>query len=330
MTLERKKGKIRKNALAGAGRRTMTDKTILENAPSDSGAMTALRRVTWLGMILNFGLSGLKFAAGFLGHSSVLVADAVHSFSDLATDVAVLVGSRYWDRPADSDHPNGHAKIETLVTLFIGAALLLVGFGLIRGAVETLGALISGEGDRTAPNLFALVAALVSVVIKEWLYRVTVRVGRRVKSEAVIANAWHHRSDAMSSIPAALAVGACLLFGPRYVFLDPVGTVVVSCMILYAAFGIMRPAVATLLDRGETNEKIALICSAVTENAEVRGVHKIRTRPLGGGRLAVDLHIQVDPEMTVRIAHHLAHHIANDIRERIPDIVDVVAHVEPN
>lgn len=307
----------------------MIDNTI-ESERSGGGAMSALRRVTWLGMAINFGLSGLKFLAGHFGHSSVLIADAVHSFSDLSTDLAVLIGSRYWDRPADEDHPNGHAKIETMVTLAIGAALLLVGFGLIRSAVLTLNGMIADGWTAPPPRLIALIAALISIIVKEWLYHITARVGRRCKSEAVIANAWHHRSDALSSIPAALAVGAALLFGQKYAFLDPVGTVVVSCMILYAAFNIIRPAVSTLLDRGVTNEKVALIRSAVTENAEIQGVHKIRTRPLGGGRLAVDLHIQVDPEMTVRLAHRLSHHISSDIHEKIPDVVDVVAHIEPS
>ena len=287
-----------------------------------------LRRVTWLGMFVNIALTILKMAAGVFAHSQVLIADAVHSFSDLATDVAVLVGSRYWDRPADEDHPHGHAKIETLVTLFIGLALATVAFGLIRGAFHSIHELINGQKIEL-PRPFALYAAILSILLKEWLYRVTVRVGRRVKSAAVIANAWHHRSDALSSIPAAVAVAFCLIFGEKYTFLDPVGTIVVSCMILYAAIEIVRPTLSTLLDRGLTDAQIQAIQECVLENEDVLGIHKIRTRPLGGGRIAVDLHLQVDPLMAVIVAHRLSHHVANDITTRFPEIVDVVAHLEP-
>lgn len=294
----------------------------------NAGRHRALRRVTWLGMFVNIALAILKMLAGVLAHSQVLVADAVHSFSDLATDVAVLVGSRYWDRPADNDHPNGHAKIESMVTLFIGLALGAVAFGLIRSAFHSINGLIDKK-PIPLPGTFALIAALVSIVLKEWLYRLTVRVGRRVKSSAVLANAWHHRSDALSSIPAAVAVAFCLMFGEKYTFLDPVGTIVVSCMILYAAVEIIRPTLSTLLDRGLTDDQIEAIKKCVLENEDVLGIHKIRTRPLGGGRVSVNLHLQVDPLMTVIVAHRLSHHVAGDITERFPEIVDVVAHLEP-
>lgn len=295
---------------------------------ADRTRMTALRRVTWVGMAVNVGLTGLKMLAGILAQSQVLVADAVHSFSDLATDMAILVGSRYWDRPADKDHPHGHAKIETLVTLFIGLALAVVAFGLIRSAIESLHHLLEGVAI-PLPGRFALGAAIFSIVLKEWLYRWTVRVGRRIKSPAILANAWHHRSDALSSIPAAIAVGACLVFGEQATFLDPVGTIVVSCMILKAAFDISYPAVETLLDRGLTDAQIEEIQACVLENKDVLGLHKIRTRPLGSGRMALDLHIQVDPLMTVIVAHRISHSVAATLTARFPEIVDVVTHLEP-
>ena len=296
--------------------------------PKTSDSIRLVRRVTWIGLIVNVVLTILKFLAGVFAHSQVLIADAVHSLSDLVTDLAVLIGSRFWDQPADEEHPNGHAKIETLVTLFIGLALTVVALELIRGAVHSLNGLIDGDSI-PLPGSFALVAALISIVLKEWLYRITVRAGRKASSPAVMANAWHHRSDALSSIPAAAAVGICLIFGDRYTYLDPVGTILVSCMILFAAVEIIRPAISTLLDRGETKDKVNQIREVVGSFPEISGLHKIRTRPLGGGRFAVDLHIKVDPAMSVLTAHSLSHRVSDALHRRIPDIVDVVAHVEP-
>jgi cation diffusion facilitator family transporter len=164
----------------------------------------AIRRVTWLGAFVNLFLTSFKFVAGILGHSSVMIADAVHSLSDLITDAAILLGMHFWSHPADQEHPYGHAKIETLVTLFIGAVLAAVGIGLLYDAVLSLIGILNQKADPPPPTWLPLSAALVSIAVKEWLYRVTVKVGMETKSSATIANAWHHRSDAMSSVPAVV------------------------------------------------------------------------------------------------------------------------------
>ncbi len=288
----------------------------------------AVRRVTWLGSGVNLLLVMLKLAAGIWGHSQVLIADAVHSLSDLVTDAAVLLGSRFWSEPADETHPYGHAKIETLVTIFIGAALLLVGGGLVWNAVTTLAADLRGA-KTTAPTWPALVAALISIVVKEYLYRVTVQVGVRTKSSAVMANAWHHRSDALSSIPAAIAVACCLVLGGEYAFLDPVGTVVVACMIIYAAWKIMQPEFGALLDAGAPQQQCEKIRACVLGFDEVRGLHKLRTRRIGPSGFAVDLHVQVAPGMTVETAHRLSHRIQHALLTAGEEIVDVFVHIEP-
>lgn len=306
----------------------VTETRPADGSPKTSDSIRLVRRVTWIGLCVNLFLTALKFFAGVLAHSQVLIADAVHSLSDMATDLAVLIGSRFWGQPADEDHPNGHAKIESLVTLFIGLTLFLVALELIRGAVHSLNGVIDGKRI-PLPGKFALYAAVISIILKEWLYRITVRAGRKAESPAAMANAWHHRSDALSSLPAAAAVGICLAFGERYAYLDPVGTILVSCMILFASFEIVRPAISTLLDRGETRDKISQIREVVTGFPEIAGLHKIRTRPLGANRFAVDLHLQVDPAMTVLSAHTLSHRVADAMREKIPDLVDVVAHIEP-
>ena len=288
----------------------------------------AIRRVTWFGCIGNMFLVVLKFASGYWGRSQVLIADAVHSMSDLATDFAVLLGSRFWNEPADENHPHGHAKIETLVTVFIGAALMLVGGGLVWNAVEVIIANFNGEKN-VSPTWFAFIAAVVSIVVKEYLYRVTVQVGMRTKSSACVANAWHHRSDSLSSIPAAIAVVCCIVLGEEYAFLDPVGTVVVACMIIYAAWRIMRPEFGALLDAGASRQQCEKIRNQVLGFAEVQGLHKLRTRCIGSTGLAIDLHIQVAPDMTVETAHRLSHRIQHALLTEGDQIVDVFVHIEP-
>ncbi|MDO5581173.1 MAG: cation diffusion facilitator family transporter [Planctomycetia bacterium] len=300
-----------------------------QNPFTEQEQTSALNRITWFGMIINFLLTILKFLAGVFAHSQVLIADAVHSLSDLITDLALLIGVRFWNRPADSDHPNGHAKLETMITLFIGSVLFLVGLGLIKSGMNSIHDIISGH-PLDQPGSFALVAACISIVLKEWLYRITRQCGIKYRSSALIANAWHHRSDALSSIPAAVAVLGCLLFGKQYAFLDPVGTILVSCMILYAAFEIVRPAFSTLIDQGIPEDKVEVIRKEVLSFDSITDVHKIRTRPLGSGRYAIDLHIHVDPEMSVRKAHHLSHEIQDSLCAKNSEIVDVVVHVEPN
>lgn len=298
--------------------------------PGSRSDIRAIQRVTWLGLIINIFLAGLKFFAGIWGSSQVLIADAVHSSSDLATDVAILVGSRYWGQPADADHPNGHAKIETLVTLLIGLALALVGFELIQNAIGTIYQIKVQGQQPTSPGWIALIAAILSVISKEWLYQVTAWTGRVNHSPATVANAWHHRSDAMSSIPAALAVGGVLWLGKDFAFLDPLGTVVVGFMIMYTAFEIVHPTIGTLLDASAGEKILNTIREIALEAQEVQDVHKIRTRPLGSGLYAVDLHIQVDSNMNVKQAHHLSHFLQDKICAREPTIVEATIHIEPN
>ena len=289
----------------------------------------AIRRVTWLGAISNLFLVGFKFAAGIWGHSSVIIADAVHSLSDLITDAAILLGMRFWSRPADQSHPYGHAKIETLVTLFIGASLAAVGIGLLYGAVCSLIDILNGNPP-PSPTWLPLVAALASIAVKEWIYRVTIKVGMTTKSAVMVANAWHHRSDAMSSIPAVIAIGTCLLLGPQYTFLDPVGTVVVSFMIIHVAWKVTRPTFAALLDSGATESQCQAITEVIRSFSEIEDLHKLRTRYVGPSGLALDVHVLVDPNMSVTEAHALSHRIERKLLQSGANIIDVFVHVEPN
>lgn len=303
----------------------------IPNAETDATRLTAISRVTIIGSLINLALTALKTGVGVLGGSSALVADGLHSFSDLATDAIVLVGSRVWTRPADETHPNGHAKFESLATLFVALALAFVSVELLRSSVAKIGATLDGSPEplRRSALLGALGIALLSIVAKEALYRATLAVGRKTRSSAVVANAWHHRSDALSSIPTALAIGGVLAFGPNFAFLDPVGAIVVAFMILKTAFEIARPTVATLCDASADEQIVDAVRKIALENAAIQFPHKIRTRPLGGSLYAAHLHVRVDPETTVRDAHRLSHELAAEIRIRVPAIVETTIHVEP-
>ena len=280
-----------------------------------------VRRVTWWGMIINIVLTAGKIAAGIIGNSQAVVADGVHSLSDCATDVAVIVGVRFWSAPPDEDHPHGHSRIETLVSLFIGAALAAVALGLGYEAVSTI------RENHPPPGAIALVAALVSIVSKEALYRWTVAVGRSIRSSAVIANAWHHRSDAFSSIPAAAAVGMALVF-PKWYFLDHVGAIVVMVFILQASGRIIMPALRELTDAGAPQDKRAQIEAIALKTPGVRGIHKLRTRQVGYG-IQVDLHVHVDARLSVREGHAISELVKQRLYEQGPDVIDAITHLEP-
>ncbi len=286
-------------------------------------AIREIRRITWVGLCANVCLSAAKFAGGILGGSQAVVADAVHSLSDTTSDVAILVGVRYWSAPPDKSHPHGHRRIETAISLFIGALLVSVAVGIAGHALKGL-----QEGGGEAPGWIAFIVALVSIVSKEILYHWTVDVGKRTKSSALIANAWHHRSDAVSSIPAALAVLGTRL-NASWFFLDTVGAVVVSLFIFHAAFRIAWPALTQLTDAGAPENDRKVITQLALDNQGVRKVHAVRTRYIGSG-LQVDLHVLIDGDLTVREGHTISGTVEKRLLEDGPDVVDAIVHIEPD
>ncbi len=288
--------------------------------PADKDAR--VRRVTWIGLLFNLGLSAIKLAAGIYGSSQAVVADAVHSLSDSTTDLAIIAGSHFWSKPADADHPYGHRRIETVVTIFIGLVLLVAGLGIAAEALSTI-----HIPHDCVPGPIAAVAAAVSIVCKEGLFRWTARVGKQVRSPALLANAWHHRLDAISSIPALLAVGGAILF-PEWHFLDHAGALVVSVLIIHAAVGIVLPGISELIDAGASAETCERIREVARRHAGVQNVHGIRTRYISGGML-VELHIVVDGEMTVRDGHDIAEAVRGAVTADRGDVVDVLVHVDP-
>ena len=274
-------------------------------------------------MVINLLLGALKGSAGLLFGSQALVADALHSLSDCATDVAVLVGVHFWSAPPDECHPHGHQRIEALVTLFIGLVLGAAAIGIGRQAIMSMGA---GEGANLGWGAFA--AAVVSVVLKEWLYRWTAAVGMRVRSQALVANAWHHRSDALSSLPVAAAVLIQRLW-PQFGFIDATAAVIVAVLLLRAAWSIARPALAELTDAGADRKALEEMEQIAMAVPEVRATHALRSRRSGPGYL-VDLHILVDPEKSVYDGHEVARAVRAALIQQGPDVLDVLVHIEPH
>ncbi len=281
-----------------------------------------VRKVTWWGFSVNLFLAGLKAAAGLLFGSQALVADAVHSLSDMVTDVAVLVGSRFWEAPPDADHPHGHGRIETLIAFLIG--LVLAGVGTVLGweAVRTW--LAKEPGLASWPVLFV---AVLSILSKEWIYRWTVRVALRVQSSSLTANAWHHRTDALSSVPVVLAV-VCLYFFPGWPYFDQLATILVSAMILYASWRICFPAVQQLVDSAASEESVVAIRAEALSAKGVKAIHAVRTRWIGSG-YQVDLHVMVDPDQSVYDGHEVAGRVKHRLLESDLNVLDVLVHIEP-
>jgi cation diffusion facilitator family transporter len=282
----------------------------------------AVRSVTLAGLIINLFLGALKGAAGFLFGSQALIADALHSLSDCVTDLAVLIGVHFWSAPPDECHPHGHRRIEALVTLFIGVMLGIAAIGIARQAIVSIGA-----GQAATLGWGAFAAAVVSVVVKEWLYRWTAAVGRRERSQALIANAWHHRSDALSSLPVAAAVLIQRIW-PQFGFIDATAAVIVAVLLLKAAWNIARPALAELTDAGadrQASNEMEQIASAVEG---VDSIHALRSRRAGSGYF-VDLHVLVDPCMSVFDGHEIARAVRAALIQQGPDVIDVLVHIEP-
>ena len=287
-----------------------------------------LMRITFVGSVGNLILLLFKFVAGIWGHSSAMLADAVHSLSDFVTDVVVIVFVNISSKPKDAGHDYGHGKYETLATSIIGLALLVVGVSLFWDSLhKVFDYWVLGE-PLESPGWIALMAALVSILIKELLFQITYRVGKRQNSQAVIANAWHHRSDALSSIGTTLGIGGAILLGPDWHVLDPLAAMVVSVFIVKVSLELMIPAINDLLEQSLPKEVENEILSIISENPKVKEPHNLRTRR-SGNDFAIEVHIRVDGDMSVREAHALTKEIERKLYQKYGNTTHVVIHVEP-
>lgn len=284
-------------------------------------------RVTLLGGVVNLLLVALKFVAGVAGHSSAMISDAVHSVSDFVTDIVVLVFVRIGGRPEDASHDYGHGKYETLATLFIGLALAAAAIGIVVSGASKLAAWAQGE-DLPAPGKLALWAALISIVVKELLFQYTRFRARNLNSKALEANAWHHRSDALSSIGAAVGIGASILLGNRWTVLDPLASIVVGAMLVKVSWDLLGPSFGELTDQSLPEKTEQEILDIIGSVPGVSAPHHLRTRQIGN-YVAVEVHIRLDGNLTLHEAHEKASEVERRFHARFGDDSHIIVHMEP-
>ena len=284
-------------------------------------------KVTLVGSAANVLLTAFKFVAGIAGHSAAMTADAVHSLSDLLTDAVVLLFVRISSKPEDRHHDYGHGKYETLATTIIGIALAVVALGIGSNAVEALLLWYNG-GTPVAPGMLALWAALVSIVLKELVYRYTVWRGRDLNSPVVQANAWHHRSDALSSLGTLAGIGGAIFLGDRWTVLDPMAGLIVALFILRVAYKLLRQGLDELIEASLPDEVEREILEVVSAFPEVSDPHHLRTRRIGN-RYAIEMHIRMDGKMPLAESHACTCHIEQALKQRFGEGTHITLHVEP-
>lgn len=284
-------------------------------------------KVTLVGSAVNALLIIVKFVAGIAGRSSAMIADAIHSLSDFATDVIVLVFVKLAGRPKDSDHTYGHGKFETLATLIIGAVLAAVGIGVLFNGLSLVIDSLNGK-ELPRPTMLALIVAVLSILLKEAIYRYTVYKGKALGSQSVIANAWHHRSDAVSSIGTLIGIAGAMFFGEKWRILDPLAAIVVSFFIIKVGWDISRPCIDELLEKSLPKETIGEIARIITSVDGICELHNLRTRRIGNN-IAIEAHIRMDGDMPLREAHALASEAENRLKSRFGQATHVGLHMEP-
>lgn len=284
-------------------------------------------KVTLVGGAVNVVLLLFKFVAGILGHSAAMVADAVHSFSDFLTDIIVIVFVHISGKPKDKSHDYGHGKYETLAMTIIGVALLAVALGIVYGGIVKVVAWANGESLQ-APGTLALWAALLSIVLKEGTFRYSMHEARKLNSQAVEANAWHHRSDALSSVGTAIGIGGAILLGQRWTVLDPIASVVVGLFIVKVAFFLLRDGIGDLMEQSLPDEVEQEILHLAASVEGVTEPHDLRTRRIGN-HYAIELHILMDGNISLREAHDKASEVEDLLRQHYGQETHIAVHVEP-
>ncbi|MBR4148337.1 MAG: cation transporter [Bacteroidales bacterium] len=284
-------------------------------------------KVTLLGSVVNVVLMLFKFVAGIFGHSAAMMADAVHSLSDFATDLVVLAFVRISSKPKDKGHDYGHGKYETLATTLIGAALFAVAAGILVEGARKIAFWAKG-GTLTQPGMLALWAALISILLKEIIFQYTRRKAKKLNSQAMEANAWHHRSDALSSIGTAIGIGGAIIGGERWAVLDPIASIVVGAFIVKVAVDLLRKGVGELMEQSLPDEVENEILEIVKSVPDVVEPHDLCTRRIGN-HYAIEMHILMDGELPLKEAHDKATEIEQRLKERYGEETHVAIHVEP-
>ncbi len=292
------------------------------NTSRNREELTSGLTVTRVGMLVNFALFVIKITAGWFGRSQALIADGVHSLSDLLSDVVVLLGLKWGRKEEDESHPFGHARIETIAGMFIGLVLIGTAVGLAYSSISTI-----SDRVESSPGLTAIIAALISVGLKEGLYWYTVKVGRRIRSLAVIANAWHHRSDALSSIAVLVGVTAAYL-SPAWAMADAYAALVVTFFVVKIGAGLIWSATKEVIDTAPDQAAMDQVKETALRVPGVRQTHDIRAR-LSGGRIFAEIHIVVDPDLTVRAGHEIADAVKQSLLDDVAGMARVIVHVDP-
>lgn len=287
----------------------------------------AINKVTIEGSVINVFLLVFKFIAGILGGSAAMIADAIHSLSDFLSDIVMLVFVWLSNKPQDKDHDFGHGKYETLATAIIGIALLGVGAMICIGGLEKIIKVVHGA-LLPCPGIIAFVAAVVSILLKEWCFRFTTKVGKKYNSEAVMANAWHHRSDALSSIGTAIGTGSAILLGSKWTVLDPLTAVIVSGFIVWEAVKLIKQSSSELLEASLPDDIEKRIVAIALEEKGVGEAHNLRTRRIGN-HFAIEMHIRMPGEINLYEAHEHATKVEHAIKQKFGPETHVIIHLEP-
>ena len=284
-------------------------------------------RVTITGSIINVILLVMKFIAGMLGNSAAMIADAIHSLSDFLTDIVVIVLVKLSSKPADKDHHYGHGKYETVATSIIGIALIVVSVMLAWNGIDKILFVIKG-GKIESPGMIAFVAAIVSILLKEWVFRITKKVALEVDSQALEANAWHHRSDALSSIGTTIGIGGAVLLGNGFAILDPIAAVIVSVFIFIAAYRLLRQASGELLEESLPKETEDRIEEIVYKDTMVSDIHNLHTRRIGS-IIAIEMHLRLPGDISLEESHRHATVIERALRDEFGKGTHIMLHIEP-
>lgn len=284
-------------------------------------------RVTWVGFFTNLLLSTAKIIAGVVGRSSAMIADGIHSLSDFITDFIVIIFIKISSKHEDSDHPYGHGKFETFATMLISFALFIVAIGIFYSGSVKIYEVLNGRVIER-PTYLALIMAAVSIVVKEILYWYTIIVGRKIESPAVIANGWHHRSDAFSSIGTLIGISGAMFLGERWRILDPITSVIVGIFIIGVAYKLARPSIQELLEMSLPEEIEHSIEQKIQATPGVITFHHLRTRK-NGNAFIIDMHIKVDPHSSIVEAHDIATHVENNLKAAFGKGTQINVHIEP-
>lgn len=287
-----------------------------------------INKVTLVGIFINFLLSGIKISAGLFGNSSALFADGLHSLSDFSTDIIAFIGARLGGKPPDNYHNYGYGKYETLATLIIALFLGFVALQIFIDGIGTIFSVLQGAILST-PSWWAFIAALASILLNEGLYRYTLAVGKKIQSDSIIANAWHHRSDGWTSIGALVGVGGAILLGGQWTVLDPIAAIIVSLLVLKVAIHIFIPAIRELMDFTLHKNELNRIYSTIENYDEIHDFHKLRSRKVGGN-IVLELHIVLDGGLSLKKSHDIADSLERELKNLLGKTTIITIHIEPH